>query len=41
MDVVGCDGCGEWIGVGYDVIDEDDDRDDGDEVEINDEQAGD
>jgi diphthamide biosynthesis protein 4 len=30
VDVVGCEGCGEWVGVGYEVI-EDGEEDDGGE----------
>lgn len=24
VDVVGCEGCGEWVGVGYEVVDSSD-----------------
>jgi diphthamide biosynthesis protein 4 len=28
VEVVGCEGCGEWVRVGYEVIEEEDDDDD-------------
>jgi diphthamide biosynthesis protein 4 len=29
VDVVGCDGCGEWIGVGYEVVEDEEGPSDG------------
>ena len=26
VDVVGCEGCGEWVGVGYEVVDDEDEE---------------
>lgn len=27
VDRIGCDGCGEWVGVGYEVLEEEDEED--------------
>lgn len=32
VDVVGCEGCGDWVGVGYDVVEDNDEEDETEEV---------
>jgi hypothetical protein len=32
VEVIGCGGCGEWVGVGYEVVEDDGDAEDADSL---------